>query len=59
MKGITMTFKSAAKSFGSGLLTTATVLHNSPINTRIAEIDEQMEKLQEEKTRLEADLIKY
>lgn len=54
-----MTFKSAAKSFGNGLLTTATVLHNGPINARIAELDAQMKELQEEKDRLKKDLIAY
>jgi hypothetical protein len=46
MKGITMTFKTAAKSFGNGLLTTATVLHNSGLSTRISEIDQEIEPLQ-------------
>lgn len=53
-----MTFKSAMSSVGNGLLVTATVLHNSPVQTRISEINEEMQKLQDEKTRLEDQLIR-
>jgi len=52
-----MTFKTAMSSVGNGLLTTATVLHNSGLRTRINEIDEEIKKLQEEKSRLEDQLI--
>jgi hypothetical protein len=59
-----MTFKTAAASFGNGLLTAATVLHNSGLSTRISEIDTeiedlqaQIEQLQEERSNLEANRI--
>lgn len=48
-----MTLKSAAKSFGSGLAITATVLHNSPLNTEIAEIDLELEELNKKRAELE------
>jgi uncharacterized small protein (DUF1192 family) len=54
----TMKIKSAMSSFGNGLLTATTVLHNAPIHTRIAELDMEIEKLQEEKTKLEDQLIR-
>lgn len=56
-KGNTMTFKSAAKSLGSATLTAATVLVNAPSNLRIAEIDEEIAKLQAEKAELESKLV--
>lgn len=43
-----MTFKTAAKSFGNGLLNTATVLHNSGLNTRITAIDVEIDALQKQ-----------
>lgn len=48
-----MSFKDSAKTFGSGLLTAATVLVNAPGNIRIAEIDAEIAKLQEEKAELQ------
>ena len=53
-----MTFKSAMSSVGNGLLTATTVIHNAPIQTRINELDEEIAKLQEEKTKLEDQLIR-
>jgi hypothetical protein len=55
-KGKIMNFKSAAKSFGSATLTVATVLVNAPTNIRIAEIDAEIAKLQQEKAELTARL---
>lgn len=52
-----MKIKSAAKSFGSGLLTVASVVADSQNNVRIAEIDRQMATLQQEKDHLSARLI--
>jgi chaperonin cofactor prefoldin len=59
-----MTFKTAAKSVGNGLLTATTVLHNSGLQTRINAIDEELEtlqaqvdKLKEERSNLEAQQI--
>lgn len=49
--------KNAASSIGNGLLTTLTVLNNSPVNTRIREIDEEIKTLEEEKARLKTQLI--
>ncbi len=53
-----MTFKSAAKSFGSGLATAATttltVVHNSSINTEIYEIEAELEQLRTRVAELEA-----
>jgi uncharacterized small protein (DUF1192 family) len=57
-----MTFKTAMSNVGNGLLTGAlavtVAMNNGPLETRIAEIDEEIAKLQEEKTRLEDQLIK-
>lgn len=53
-----MTIKSALSTVGNGLLTATTVLHNAPIQTRINELDEEIAKLQEEKTKLEGQLIR-
>ena len=59
-----MTVKSAAKSFGNGLLTGVAVLHNSGLSTRINEIDTEIETLQaridvlkEERSNLDAQRI--
>lgn len=54
-----MTIKSALSSVGNGLLTATAVIHNSSNLTRMSEIDEQIAQLQEERDRLENDLIKY
>jgi uncharacterized small protein (DUF1192 family) len=50
-------FKSAAKSVGSATLTVATVLVNSSANVRIAEIDDEIAKLQAEKAKLQSGLV--
>jgi hypothetical protein len=42
---------------GSGLLTATTVLHDAPIQSRIYELDLEIKKLQEEKSRLQDQLI--
>jgi uncharacterized small protein (DUF1192 family) len=47
-----MTFKSAMSAIGNGALNVATVIHNSPIDTRIAEIDEEIVRLQQERATL-------
>jgi uncharacterized small protein (DUF1192 family) len=47
-----MTFKSAMSAIGNGALIAATVIHNSPIDTRITEIDEEIERLQQERAQL-------
>jgi len=49
--------KSALATTGNGLLLAGSVLHNAPIHSRIAEIEEEIEKLQEEKAELEAKLL--
>jgi len=51
------TIASAAKTTGRGLWTGLTVLADVTTNTRIREIDEQIEKLQEERARLTDSLI--
>jgi len=52
-----MTVKSAAKTFGSGLLTGLSFVADAQNNVRIAEIDAEIEKLQEERDQLSARLI--
>jgi hypothetical protein len=59
-----MTLKTAAKSVGNGLLTATTVLHNSGLQTRINEIDEEIQRkqieieaLQEERFNLDSRKI--
>lgn len=47
----------AAKATGRGLWTGLTVLADVTTNTRIREIDEEIEKLQAERDRLSASLI--
>ena len=47
-----------AAAFGNGLLATATVIHNAPIKSRMDEIDVQIKELQEEKARLQKQLVK-
>lgn len=51
-----MSFKTTAKTIGSGLLTAATVLADAPSNMRIAEIDAEIAKLQAEKAELQSKL---
>jgi hypothetical protein len=53
-----MKLSSAMSSVGSGLLSASTAILNSPFQTRIAEIDEEIKRLQEERDRLEKKLIK-
>lgn len=52
-----MTVKSVLSATGKGLFATATAIHNSPLRTRMYEIDEEIAKLQEEKAQLEKQLI--
>lgn len=52
-----MTIKSAAKNVGSGLLAGLSIVADAQNNVRIAEIDEQIAKLQEERNTLSARLI--
>lgn len=47
-----MTFKTAAKNFGNGLLTATTAIHNSSLQTQINELDEQIAELQERRNEL-------
>lgn len=61
-----MSFKTAAKSIGNGLLTGATAIHNSGLQTRIDEIDleieelkQQIDRLWEERLNLDAQLINH
>jgi uncharacterized small protein (DUF1192 family) len=54
-----MKLKSTVSSIGKGLLTSLEVIHNAPISARIREIDEEIERLQEEKAKLENDKIDY
>jgi len=49
--------KSAAKTTGRGLWTGLTVLADVTTNSRIREIDEEIEKLQAERARLTDTLI--
>jgi F0F1-type ATP synthase membrane subunit c/vacuolar-type H+-ATPase subunit K len=53
--------KSAAATAGKGLLTGSAAIYaainDGPIHTRISEIDAEIAKLQEEKTRLQSQLI--
>jgi len=62
LKGFIMTTKKekakkTLSSIGNGLLAATTAIHNGPIRSRIYEIDEEIEKLQQEKAELEAKLI--
>ena len=50
--------KKTVKAVGTGLFLAAATLNNSPIRTRLGEIEEEMERLQEEKDRLEARLLR-
>jgi peptidoglycan hydrolase CwlO-like protein len=56
-----MSFKTVASSVGNGILDATgsilTSMHNDPRNTRIAEIDAEIVKLQAEKTKLQSELI--
>lgn len=61
-----MTFKSAMSNIGNGLLTGATVLSNSGIQTQIDEVDIEIKMLEEKltiarekKTELKNRLIAY
>lgn len=49
--------KNTLKSIGTGLDVGLTAIHNSPIRVRLNEIEEEMERLSEEKAELEAKLI--
>lgn len=49
--------KNAATATGRGLLIAAEAMNDVPLRTRISEIDEEIERLQEEKSNLEAKLI--
>lgn len=60
-----MTFKSAMSSLGNGLLTTATVLSNSGIQTQIDEInleitatEKKLQELRDQKSSLQDRLIR-
>ncbi|PYS67708.1 MAG: hypothetical protein DMF69_22295 [Acidobacteria bacterium] len=60
MKGFIMDttkLKKALSSTGNGLMLAATAIHNTPIRSRLIEIEEEMEKLREEKAELEARLL--
>lgn len=50
-----MTFKTAAKGFGNGLLTTATILANSGIQTQITEIDVEIAELEKKLEELKSN----
>ena len=52
-----MKIKSVASSIGSGLLTGIAIVADSQNNVRIAEIDAEIAKLQQERATLEARLI--
>jgi hypothetical protein len=52
-----MTIKSVAKNVGSGLLTGIAIVADSQNNVRIAEIDNEIAKLEQEKSHLKAQLI--
>jgi hypothetical protein len=56
-KGNIMTFKSVMSTIGHGLLTTAELAHNTPIQMRINEIDSEIEKLEQERRDLQDKLI--
>ena len=49
--------KKTLNTIGRGLLTATQAMHNGPIRSRIYEIDEAIEKLQQEKAELESKLI--
>lgn len=53
----TTKLKKALTSTGNGLLNAATAVHNSPIRTRMYEIEEEIQKLQDEKDELEKRLL--
>lgn len=53
-----MTFKSAAKSLGNGLLSATTAIHNASIQNQITEIDSEMDALTKQLTRLEENRTK-
>lgn len=52
-----MKIKTTAKTIGSGLLTGLTLVANAQNNVRIAEIDDEIAKLNEERNTLSARLI--
>ena len=51
-------FVNGLKKTGSGFLTASALLLDSATNTRIREIDEEIAKLQEERTRLQGTLLR-
>lgn len=54
-----MKIKSTLSKVGNGLLTATTVVHNTTIQTKIDELDKQIEELQERRAELEKELIEY
>lgn len=52
-----MKIKNTLSSIGNGLITAAAAINNAPIRSRIYEIDEEIERLQEEKAELEKQLL--
>ena len=52
-----MKIKKMLSTFGEGLIVVSQATHDAPIRTRIAELDAEIAKLQEERTKLENQLI--
>lgn len=52
-----MTFKNVLSATGKAALVAASAIHNSPLRTRMYEIDEEITRLQEERAELAAQLI--
>lgn len=53
-----MTVKTAAKSFGNGILNAATAVHNATIDNQITQIDSEMDALRSQMARLEESRTK-
>jgi hypothetical protein len=53
------TFKNAAKRTGKGIGLAIAATNNAPIRARLYEIEEEMERLQEEKTKLAKLITKF
>ena len=53
----TAKLKKALSSTGKGLMIATAAINNGPIRTRLYEIEDEIEKLEEEKAKLEAKLL--
>lgn len=51
--------KSKLSAFGNAAATVTAVILDAPTNNRIREIDAEIEKLQKERTELEAKLLRH